>query len=425
MDFSTLRADGRVYLDHNATTPIASQVADRVPAWLRAWGNPSSIHFSGRGPKALMRDARDEFARMIGASTLEVIFTSGGSEANNLALKGLFEALQKPSLVPRESRPRFLVSSVEHPSVRRAAEALVARGVELEIIPVRRTGEVDLENFERMVDEKTALVSMLYANNETGNIFPIRQMAEIAHKKGAYFHSDCVQALGKIPVNVRELGVDFATFSGHKFYSLKGAGVLYAKKGVPLESLIHGGGQERHRRGGTENTLAIAALGMMCQYRGEVAERARQVRELRDHLETRILSEISNVTVTGGESERLPNTSSLVIKGVDGEILLMNLDMRGFSVSTGAACSSGSPEPSPVLLAMGLSRGEAQSSLRVGLGWDTSPEEVDDFVSVLVEVVKHIRSLPASPESGSSGGSSHASPARVSPAHLSQAIEAN
>jgi len=250
-----------------------------------------------------------------------------------------------------------------------------------------------MEAYERLLDEKTALVSVMFANNETGNIFPVKELAALAHAKGALFHADCVQALGKIPLNVRDLGVDLASFSGHKFYSLKGSGFLYVRKGVQLESLIHGGGQERHRRGGTENTLAIAALGAMCELRSEVAGRALAVHDLRDHLEARVMAEIPGATVTGGASPRLPNTSSLVIPGVDGETLLMNLDMRGFSVSTGAACSSGSPEPSPVLLAMGLTRAEAQSSLRLGLGWGNTRTEIDFFVNELVQVVRHLRSF--------------------------------
>lgn len=336
-----------------------------------------------------MRDARDQFARMIGSSALEVIFTSGGSEANNLALKGVFESLEKD----QSPRRQYLVSAVEHPSIMKTTEYLRGRGAIVQTIPVSRAGAIDLEAYERLLDEKTALVSVMLANNETGNIYPVAKMAELAHAKGALFHSDCVQALGKIPVNVRELGVDMATFSGHKFYALKGVGVLYARKGMRLESLIHGGGQERHRRGGTENTVAIASLGTMSEHAAEVEMRGEEVRRLRDLLESRILAEIPGVIVTGSESPRLPNVSSLVIEGVDGEIMLMNLDLRGYSVSTGAACSSGNPEPSPVLLAMGLSRAEAQSSLRLGLGWGNTEAEIESFIADLAAVVEHIRSL--------------------------------
>ena len=396
MNFSTLRAKQRVYLDHNATTPVAEIVRDQILGWVEQWGNPSSIHQSGRGPKALMRESRDKVARALGINPLEVIFTSGGSESNNLAIKGVFESFKKAEEFGRPFRNQYLFSSVEHPSLRRTAEYLEENGARVEFIPVRRDGSIDLEAFRSLLSENTALVSVMLANNETGNIFPIKEMAELAHARGALFHSDCVQALGKIPVDLKELGVDLASFSGHKFYALKGAGVLFAKKGVPLESLIHGGGQERHRRGGTENVLAIASLGFMCGLKDQIAARAREVECLRNRMEARILEEIKGAHLTGAESPRLPSTSSLVIEGVDGETLLMNLDMKGFSVSTGAACSSGSPEPSPVLLAMGLTRGEAQSSLRVGLGWGTTQDEVDAFVETLKSVVLHVRSLNSS-----------------------------
>lgn len=383
----------RIYLDHNATAPLAQQVVEMVPRWLQDWGNPSSIHFAGRGPKTLLRSSRELIANMVNATPLEIVFTSGGSEANNLALKGVFESYQKTGLIPRPFRNRYLISAVEHPSVRRTAEILRERGAEVELIPVDRNGQIDLNWLAEAIDERTALVSVMLANHETGNLLPLRQIADLAHAKGALLHSDCVQALGKIPVDVRALGVDLASFSGHKFYSLKGCGFLFIRKGATIESLIHGGGQERHRRAGTENLLAIAALGTMCEMKDDVASRGEFVRTLRDTLEQRVLEEIPGTSLTGAEGARIPNTSSLVIDGVDGETLLMNLDMRGFSVSTGAACSSGSPEPSPVLLAMGLKRSEAQSSLRVGLGWGTSAREVELFVETLKSVVHHLRSF--------------------------------
>lgn len=389
MSLPTLRIKDRVYLDHNATTPIAEKVALEVPKWLSAWGNPSSIHQAGREPKLMVREARAKIARMIGSDPLEIVFTSGGSEANNHALKGL--ACKAGA---RSERRRILLSAVEHPSLRKTAEYLRDyAGYELEFIPVSRQGEINVAEFERRLDERVFMVSVMIANNETGNIFPIREMVRLTQARGALFHSDCVQALGKIPVNVKELGVDLASFSGHKFYALKGSGFLYVRRGLTLESLIHGGGQERHRRGGTENVLSIAALGLMCELGNEVGPRGVEVEKLRDHFETRVLSEIPGVQVTGRESPRIPNTSSLVITGVDGETLLMNLDLKGFTVSTGAACSSGNPEPSPVLLGMGLSRAEAQASLRIGLGWGTTREEIDAFAGTLAEVVAHLRSF--------------------------------
>jgi cysteine desulfurase len=375
-----------IYLDHNATTPVHEDVALRVSEWVNQWGNPSSIHWAGRGPKSLIREARQSVAALLGVSPLELIFTSGGSEANNLALKGLCD------LAPTGSRDQILISSVEHPSVRKTAEAVSrARGFRLETIPVNREGELDLAAFAELLSERTYLVSVMLANNETGHVFPLPEVVRLAHASGALVHCDSVQALGKLPLNLRELGVDLASFSGHKFYALKGCGVLYARRGLNLTSLICGGGQERGRRAGTENTLSIASLGLMCAKRDEIPLQAARLKALCDHMEKRILDEISDVAVTGGGGVRLPNTSNMIIDGIDGETLLMNLDVRGFAVSTGAACSSGNPEPSPVLLAMGLTRAEAQSSLRLGLGWGTSQAEIDGFVDELKQVVQRLR----------------------------------
>lgn len=378
-----------VYLDSNATTPLSEKVQVRVPDWLQSWGNPSSIHWAGRGPKAILRDSRRQVADLLGCDSLEVVFTSGGSEANNLALKGVMEHARRT----KSCRTQLIISAVEHPSVTKTAQYLKAQGFRVDVVPVNRDGVIDLETYKSLLGEETALVSVMFANNETGHVFPIQRMAEWAHEAGALFHCDGVQALGKVPLNVREWGVDLASFSAHKFYALKGCGVLYQRKGTVLESLIHGGGQERGRRAGTENLLAIASLGAMAEQKDQVVEKSLQMHELRGYLESRILNEIAEVTVTGSETARLCNTSSMVIPGVDGETLLMNLDVRGYAVSTGAACSSGSPEPSPVLLAMGLTREEAQSSLRVSLGWHTTRGEIDAFVESLKEVVARLRSF--------------------------------
>lgn len=369
----------RIYFDNNATTPLAPQVRAQLATWAEAFGNPSSIHWAGRGPKALIREARRNFADLIGAETLEIIFTATGSEANNHALKGIFWSYQKS----KSPRNHYLISAVEHPSILRAAEFLRDQGAEVEIFPVGRGGAVDLIDFEKRLRPTTALVSMMFANNETGTLFPIKKMAKLTHQVGALFHSDCVQSLGKSLINVKDLGVDLATFSGHKFYSLKGAGALYSQRGTKIESLIHGGGQERHRRAGTENVLAIASLGAMALEKNNLPEKLQHLNLLRDHFEGRVLGEIEHVIVTGLKTKRVPNTSSLVLDQVGGESLLMNLDMQGFAVSTGAACSSGSPEPSPALIAMGLTRLEAQSSLRVSFGWQNTLDEVNAFVEVL------------------------------------------
>lgn len=383
------------YFDHNATTPVCSEVVAALPELAHTWGNPSSIHWGGRGPKNILRDARKTLADALGVSPLEIVFTSGGSEANNTVLKGVFDYRQTAPFVSAEQagRMHFMCSSVEHPSVIKTMQHLKALGARVDFIPVNRQGEIDMEFYKAHLSQETALVSVMLANNETGTLFPVKEMARLAHEKGALFHTDAVQAFGKIPLNLQDLGVDFASFSGHKFYSLKGSGFLYSRKGSYLSSLIHGGGQERHRRGGTENTVGIGALGVVAKRLSLVAEKAQQLEVLREHMESRILAEISDVTLTAAESLRLPNTSSLVIPGADGETMLMSLDIMGYAVSTGAACSSGNPEPSPVLLAMGLSRAEAQNSLRLSLGWETTREQVDGFIEALKTVVARLRSI--------------------------------
>jgi cysteine desulfurase len=373
-----------IYLDHNATSPVHSDLFARVPDWLNVWGNPSSIHWAGREPKKIIREARAALAEMLGVDPLELIFTSGGSESNNQALKAASKHPKKNQII---------ISAVEHPSVIKAAAFLKTQGFQVDVLPVNRSGEISLERLGELLSDKTALVTVMAANNETGHIFPIRKIAELTHAAGALVHCDAVQALGKIPVSLREMGVDLASFSGHKFYALKGCGVLYARRGLELESLIHGGGQERGRRAGTENLLAIASLGFMARLRDQIPAESKRIGDLRDQMEAEILKEITGVTVTGQSGLRLPNTSSLVITGVDGESLLMNLDVKGFAVSTGAACSAGSPEPSPTLLAMGLTRAEAQSSLRLSLGWSTQPEDIESFIRTLTAVVQRLRKI--------------------------------
>lgn len=374
-----------IYLDHNATAPLDPDLIRKIPDWLSCWGNPSSIHWAGREPKALMRAARSSLASLFGVEALELIFTSGGSEANNQAFKGVAE-MNLPG------RDQVIISCVEHPSVVKASRQLKDRGLRVDVVRVNREGELDLEHLKSLLSEKTRLVSVMAANNETGHLFPIREISQLAHTVGAFMHTDAVQILGKAPFNLREMGVDLASFSGHKFYALKGTGVLFCRKGLNFPSLIAGGGQERGRRAGTENILSIASLGFMAsQKRSEIEPQSLRLKALRDQMEAQILARIEGVRVTGAEGPRLNTTSNMIIEGVDGETLLMNLDVRGFAVSTGAACSSGNPEPSPVLIAMGLSRSEAQSSLRLSLGWGTSEDDIQVFVDELVSVVTRLR----------------------------------
>jgi cysteine desulfurase len=372
-----------VYLDHNATTPVHPEVLEHLPIWAQYWGNPSSIHKVSREPKKILRETRKSMAELLNVHPLELIFTSGGSESNNTAIKGTFG----------KERNHYLVSSVEHPSVFKTFEYLKSLGASVDYIPVNQEGVLDLDFVKDKISEKTALVSVMFANNETGVIHPIKDISQIAKSVGALVHSDCVQALGKVSVDLQDLNIDMASFSAHKFYALKGTGVLFHRRGTPFQNLIHGGAQERARRAGTENILSIASLGYMASKKDQILEKNKKVQILRNDMEKEILSRISDVRIIGRSQNRLPNTSSLFLEGVDGETLLMNLDMHGICVSTGAACSSGSQEPSPVLRAMGYSRKEAQSSLRVTLGWLNDENQMDYFLETLKKVVTRIRSL--------------------------------
>jgi cysteine desulfurase len=379
----------RVYLDHNATTPVDKELQREVVKWLDLFGNPSSIHFDGRGPKQLMREARQKLAELVGCHPLEIVFTSGGSEANSLAVLGAARSIRKKT--PQKNK--IIISSVEHSSLLKTAEQLEQEGFEVLRLRSDRQGRLDLDQLKANLNETVALVSLMYANNETGVIHPVAEVCELAHKFGVKVHSDGVQIIGKANINLQTLAVDYMSFSGHKFYGLKGSGFLFIRAQSPIEPLIAGGGQERRRRAGTENVLGIAAMGFMAKKFLANPEVLEYTQTLRDSFEIFAKAKISDVTIIGEESIRLPNTSSLVIKGISGESLLMNLDVQGFSVSTGAACSSGNPEPSPALLAMGYTFREAQSSLRVSFGKDNTAADVERFCFALEAVVKRLRGL--------------------------------
>ena len=382
-----------IYLDFNATTPLASEVLQKMPELLHYWGNPSSIHLLSRSPKTILRETRKILADYLKCSSLELIFNSGASEGNNTVLKSVWNAYRPGNSFQNEIKNEFIISSVEHPSVIKTAEYLISEGALVHFVPVSRNGELDLKFIEQKISSKTALISCMFANNETGTVFPIKKIVELNQSKNILVHSDCVQAFGKTNFDVNDLGVDYATISAHKFYALKGCGVLYVKKGSPYINLVHGGGQERARRGGTENILGIASLGVMLNKLSQINAKEIELKRMRDYLEFEIIKTIPSVRVNCIECPRLTNTSSLIISGVDGETLLVSLDLKGFAVSTGAACSSGSPEPSPVLLAIGLSKQEAQNSLRVSLGWSTTQQQVDLFLLTLKDTVERLRKI--------------------------------
>ncbi|MES2803097.1 MAG: cysteine desulfurase family protein [Bdellovibrionota bacterium] len=382
-----------IYLDFNATAPLSQKVITSMPQLLQLWGNPSSIHLASRGPKTILRETKKKLADYLKVSALEIIFNSGASEGNNTVLKSVWNTYRPGNHFGQPVKNEFLISAVEHPSIAKTAQFLETEGAIVRWIPVSRDGVLDLNFIKENLNERTALVSVMFANNETGTVFPIKEIVALAKAKSVLVHSDCVQAFGKTDFNLQDLGVDYATISAHKFYALKGCGVLFVRKNSPFINLIHGGGQERSRRGGTENILGIASLGVMVEELSLVTSKETEIKNLRDHFENEIKKQLTGVSVTCEKSVRLANTSSLIINGVDGETLLVSLDLKGFAVSTGAACSSGNPEPSPVLLAVGLSRQEAQNSLRVSLGWTTTKSDIDLFTHQLVEVVEHLRSI--------------------------------
>ena len=378
----------RVYLDHNATSPPSPEVVEAVARALAdEFGNASSIHSYGQRAKAALDDARTEVARLIGAEPGDLVFTGSGTEADNLALRGVADA-QAPS------RTRLIVTSVEHEAVINTARALGRRGTPVTILPVDADGVVRPSAFEEALGDDVALVSVMLANNETGAIQPVGRLASLARARRVVFHTDAVQAVGKIPVDVLALGVDLLSLSAHKFGGPKGAGALWIRRGTPLSGVMTGGRQERNRRAGTENVPAIVGLGIAARLsRTRLVEESARQAGLRDRLETGILERVRGTAVNGAGASRVPNTTNVAFERVDAESLLMALDLEGIAVSTGAACSSGTLEPSHVLRAMGLPHGRVQSSLRFSVGVTTTREEVDRVLAVLPAIVTRLRAV--------------------------------
>ena len=379
----------RIYFDHNATTPVDSAVADAVVHALRdQFGNASSIHSFGQTAKSLVDDARANVAALVGGGPQEVVFTSGGTESDNLAVRGAAEALASTN------RRHLVASAIEHEAVLHTLKALGKRGWTTTLIPVGASGVVSVEDLRDAVTDETALVSVMHANNEIGTIQPIRELADVTHEHGAVFHTDAVQTAGKLAVNVSSLGVDLLSLSAHKFNGPKGVGALWVRRGSRLVATATGGRQERNRRAGTENVPGIVGLGVAARLASARRE-AEHVRlsELRDRLERGILSKVPNTTVNGDPASRIPNTTNVSFDRVEAESLLIGLDLEGVAVSTGSACSSGTLEPSHVLRAMGFSPHRAQSSIRFSLGQGNTEEEVDKVIEVLPRVVEKLRAL--------------------------------
>lgn len=380
----------RVYLDHNATTPTASEVAELVHrVMVENFGNPHSLHGFGSEARRFVEEAREQVASLLGVDADEIIFTGSGTEADNISIIGAARSIRK-----REKRNRVITTAIEHPAVLETVKSLKEEGFEPVFIPAKSSGEVDLDAFLEEIDESVALVSLMLANNETGVIQPVAEVARKAHEMGALVHTDIVQAVGKIPVNLRELDVDLAALSGHKFYGPKGVGALYIRKGVRVNPIIFGGGHEKGLRPATLNVPGIAGLGLAAKLVRENLDKTRdRIKAMRDHFENLIKERIPRITINGGDSERLPNTSNISFIGVEGEAILYGLDRAGIAVSSGSACASGKMEPSHVLLAMGLDRAVARSAVRFSFGLANIPEHIEYVVDNLVKTVKRLRKM--------------------------------
>ncbi len=381
----------KIYLDHAATTPIDLRVAQgMLPYFSTKFGNPSSIHAFGQQADAALEASRQTVAQVLNCASDEIIFTSGGSESDNLALRGVAFAERK-----RRNANHLLVSAIEHPAISRTADQLAkVFGFELEYLPVDDTGSVNPDNVSARLREDTAVVSVMYANNEIGTINRIAEVGALCRNRGIPFHTDAVQAAAYLPVDVNALNVDLLSIGAHKFYGPKGVGALYIHKGTPILPMQTGGEQESGLRAGTHNIPYIVGLAEALRLaQSESIKRQSKLRPMRDRIIGRVLEDVPAARLTGHPIHRLPNHASFVFEGVDGNALLMMLDVAGYACSSGSACKTGDPEPSGVLLALGLPRSWALGSLRVTLGKDTTPQEVDSFLSDLPGIVEQVRNL--------------------------------
>jgi len=383
-----------IYLDYNSTTPVDRAVLDAMlPYFADNFGNASSIHSSGQRGRSAVDAARDSVAALIAAKTAEIVFTSGGTEADNLALFGSVAA-------SNHSRKHIITTAIEHHAVLNAAQALEKQGIDVTYVPVVASGIVDPQDVRRALRPETILISVMHANNELGTIQPIEEIGRIAAEADVYFHCDAVQSAGKLPLDVNRLGVDLLSISAHKIYGPKGVGALYVRAGTPLEPQFHGGHHERDRRPGTENVPGIVGFGKAAELaRVRLTTDSAQIESLRDRLEKMLLNSLASVRVNGDRSRRIPNTTNLVFTSAGGEALVIALDLQGVACSTGAACSSGAVEPSHVLLAIGLSPDEARSSLRFSLGRTTTAAEIDRAADIIPPTVERLRALSPRSES--------------------------
>jgi len=378
----------RIYLDHAATTPTHPEVVEAMLPYLSdVFGNPSSIHSFGQEAKSAVEEARDKIAVLRGARCEEIVFTGGGTEADNFAIKGIAYA--------NEGKGNHIITTpIEHHAVMETCKFLQGRGFEVTYLPVDSYGLVDPQDVKKAITDKTILISVMHANNEVGTIEPIAEIGKIAREAGIYFHTDAVQAVGHIPVKVDELGVDMLAMSAHKLYGPKGVGALYIRKGTKLISFMHGGEQERRRRAGTENVPAIVGLGKAAEIaQREMDAEAKRLISLRDRLIKGLMGQIEHSRLNGHPTRRLPNNVNVSIEFVEGESMLLNLDLEGIAASTGSACSSSSLEPSYVLLAMGLSHELGHGSLRFSLGRETTEEDIARVLEISPRIIAKLRAM--------------------------------
>jgi cysteine desulfurase len=379
----------RIYLDYNATTPVKPEVLEEmIPYFSDEFGNPSSLHMHGQRARIAIDTAREKVAAALGCASHEIIFTSGGTESDNLAIYGYLGKLEE-SVKPKL---HIITSAIEHNAVLKVCQHFECKGVEVTYLPVSGEGIVDTEALKSSITKNTSLVSIMAANNEIGTIQPLGDIVRISHEKGVPVHVDAVQAFGKIPLNVKTLGIDMLSISGHKFYGPKGSGALYVRRGMQLEAFVRGGSQERGMRGGTENIPAIVGLGKACEVAiAGLQDNFIRERMLRDRLQTLILKNIKDVRINGDSEKRIPNTLSAGFSGIEAEALAVRLDIEGISVSTGSACSSGASQVSHVLKALRVPAEYLGSAIRFSLGQKNTPEQVDHAISITADIVADMR----------------------------------
>jgi len=385
----------KVYVDYNATTPLRPEVKAAITEDLDIFGNASSMHSSGRLAHSRVEEARSCVEKLMGAGPHTVIFTSGGSEANNAVFQTMRQLASAPNgTTMKEGRCEFITSSIEHPCVLNSAKNLQSLGFKVNFIQVDGYGKIDMDAFKKALSENTVLVSVMMANNEIGTIQDIKEITSLAKAAGAWMHTDAVQALGKIPVNVDDLGVDYLTVSAHKIYGPKGIGALYVRKGSPLFPLIHGGHQEEGLRAGTYNNIGILGFGKAAKIAlDEIDKYGKEIALLRNRLRDGLVKAIPNIKINGHPEDVLPNTLNISFPGAEGEAILLSMDLIGIEASTGSACASGSLEPSHVLMATGVGPELAHGSIRFSLGWGITAEDVDYIIETLPPIIARLRAM--------------------------------